>query len=60
MKNVIIIGSPRSGSGTKLKFSLFMNKLLTILSRNNNRDIYYILEVDFSYFEQAVELFDRS
>lgn len=101
MKNVVIIGSPRSGKstlakrlferdkrysiigsdevrhsfdkvfpeleindrcgiGTKTKFPLFMNKLLTLLSRNNVRDIYYIFEGDFSYFEQAVELFDRN
>lgn len=101
MKNVVIIGSPRSGKstlatklfkrdnrysmigsdevrqcfdkifpeleindrcgiGTKTKFPIFMNKLLKLLSRNNVRDIYYIFEGDFSYFEQAVDLFDRN
>lgn len=100
MKNVVIIGSPRSGKstlatrlfkkdnrysilgsdevrqtfdkilpeleindrcgiGTKTIFPLFMNKLLDLLSRNNARGIYYIFEGDFSYFEQAINLFNR-
>lgn len=101
MKNVVIIGSPRSGKstlakklferdkrysiigsdevrdsfdkvfpelqindrndeGTRTKFPIFMNKLLEYLSENNIRNIYYIFEGYFSYFEQAVNLFDKN
>lgn len=41
----------RGGVGTKLKFPIFMSKLLDILCRNNIRDIFYIFEGDFSCFE---------
>ena len=102
MKNVVIIGAPRSGKstlarklfqkcpyyslissdhlrsafmhvmpeeeindkggiGTKTKYPYFIKHLLDRNSykRKYNMDMYYIIEGDFSYFEQATQLFNN-